>query len=244
MEVEPGPVGGPIRRSGPAALEAQSGSGGDCGPVDARRHWFRPPPRATGPSRNASWWKAIVPLSAAADDGRTAATTNAARMAILRMSPPSIGVAAKLRAARAPKRGGPQCCVRAGPNASASVLCDDRRMRPTVLIVDDHDAFRESASALLEAEGFAVVGEAADGDGAIAAAERLRPEVVLLDIQLPGARRLRRGRAAVGRLGPPRVVLISSRDAIAYGARLGTAPRAGLHPERELSGAALAALVG
>ena len=58
-------------------------------------------------------------------------------------------------------------------------------MRPTVLIVDDHDAFRESASALLEAEGFAVVGEAADGGGAIAEAERLRPEVVLLDIQLP-----------------------------------------------------------
>jgi CheY-like chemotaxis protein len=58
-------------------------------------------------------------------------------------------------------------------------------MRPTVLIVDDHPEFRESASALLEAEGFAVIGEAADGDEAIAAVERLRPQVVLLDIQLP-----------------------------------------------------------
>jgi DNA-binding NarL/FixJ family response regulator len=117
-------------------------------------------------------------------------------------------------------------------------------MRPTVLIVDDHDAFRESASALLEAEGFAVVGEAADGDGAIAAAERLHPEVVLLDIQLPGAD----GFSVAERLSavsdPPRVVLISSRDATAYGARLGTAHAQGFIPKRELSGAALAALVG
>jgi DNA-binding NarL/FixJ family response regulator len=43
----------------------------------------------------------------------------------------------------------------------------------TVLIADDHADFRESASALLEAEGFAVIGEAADGDQAIAAVERL-----------------------------------------------------------------------
>jgi CheY-like chemotaxis protein len=58
-------------------------------------------------------------------------------------------------------------------------------MRRTVLIVDDHEAFRESATALLEAEGFAVVGEAADGGAAITETERLRPQVVLLDIQLP-----------------------------------------------------------
>jgi DNA-binding NarL/FixJ family response regulator len=55
-----------------------------------------------------------------------------------------------------------------------------------VLIVDDHDGFRSSARALLEAEGFDVVGEAGDAASALAAAARLRPEVVLLDIQLPG----------------------------------------------------------
>ena len=49
-------------------------------------------------------------------------------------------------------------------------------MRPTVLIVDDHAAFRESASALLESEGFDVIGEAADGEAAISESERLRPE--------------------------------------------------------------------
>jgi Response regulator receiver domain len=58
-------------------------------------------------------------------------------------------------------------------------------MRPTVLIVDDHAAFRASARALLQAEGFDVVGEAANGAGAVEAVAVLRPEIVLLDIQLP-----------------------------------------------------------
>lgn len=117
-------------------------------------------------------------------------------------------------------------------------------MARTVLIVDDHDAFRESASALLEAEGFSVIGEAADGDRAIAEAERLHPQVVLLDIQLPGVD----GFAVAERLAavpdPPRVVLISSREAGAYGTRLDRACARGFIAKRELSGAALEALVG
>lgn len=117
-------------------------------------------------------------------------------------------------------------------------------MRPTVLIVDDHDAFRESASALLEAGGFDVVGEAADGEGAIAEAERLRPEIVLLDVQLPDLD----GFAVAERLrtvpDPPGVVLISSRDASAYGSRVQAASALGFITKRELSGQALAALVG
>jgi DNA-binding NarL/FixJ family response regulator len=117
-------------------------------------------------------------------------------------------------------------------------------MRLTVLIVDDHAEFRQSASALLEAEGFVVIGEAADGDEAIAAVERLRPQVVLLDIQLPDLD----GFAVAERLAavpdPPRVVLISSREAAAYGPRLDAAAARGFIPKRELSGSALAALVG
>ena len=56
----------------------------------------------------------------------------------------------------------------------------------TVLIVDDHEDFRRVARALLEADGFRVVGEAVDGESAIAEANRLRPRLVLLDVQLPG----------------------------------------------------------
>ena len=117
-------------------------------------------------------------------------------------------------------------------------------MRTTVLIVDDHADFRRSASALLDAEGFDVIGDAADGDAALDAVERLRPEVVLLDIQLPGLD----GFAVAERLAatddPPRVVLISSRDAAAFGPRLEQAPALGFLAKRELSGASLAALVG
>ena len=95
------------------------------------------------------------------------------------------------------KRGGPQigvgACTRldlphieAGHDDPHDGACEHERMRPTVLIVDDHADFRASARALLEAEGFDVVGEAASGEEAIAEAGRLRPEVILLDIQLPG----------------------------------------------------------
>jgi DNA-binding NarL/FixJ family response regulator len=117
-------------------------------------------------------------------------------------------------------------------------------VRPTVLVVDDHAEFRESARALLETEGFAVVGEAADGLEAIAAAARLRPRIVLVDIQLPGLD----GFAVAARLvrapDPPAVVLISGRDAGAYGPRLPAAGARGFIAKRDLSGALLARIVG
>ena len=58
-------------------------------------------------------------------------------------------------------------------------------MRRTVLIVDDHPDYRSSARRMLESEGFAIVGEAGDGQAALAEAVRLQPGIVLLDIQLP-----------------------------------------------------------
>lgn len=63
-------------------------------------------------------------------------------------------------------------------NARERQVCDDQRVRPTVPIVDDHQDFRTSARALLVAEGFDVVEEAADGAEAIEAARRLLPEIV------------------------------------------------------------------
>jgi DNA-binding NarL/FixJ family response regulator len=113
----------------------------------------------------------------------------------------------------------------------------------TVLIVDDHPAFRGWARAVLQAEGFAVVGEAADGAAAIRAAAALRPDVVLLDVQLPDmdgfqvAERLRGDGA--GGAG----VLVSSRDAADYGTRISASPAAGFLAKADLSGAALAALL-
>jgi DNA-binding NarL/FixJ family response regulator len=117
-------------------------------------------------------------------------------------------------------------------------------MRPTVLIVDDHAAFRASARALLQAEGFDVVGEAADGVGAMEAVAVLRPEIVLLDIQLPDLDGLAVAEQLATVADAPAIVLISSRDAAAYGPRLHQTPARGFIPKSELSGEALAALVG
>jgi DNA-binding NarL/FixJ family response regulator len=116
-------------------------------------------------------------------------------------------------------------------------------MRPSVLIVDDHDEFRASARALLELQGFDVVGDVHDGEAALAAAERLRPDVVLLDVQLPGMDGFEVADRLAQTAGGPRVVLVSSRRRSAYEGRLPDAPVAGFLGKNELSGAALAALV-
>jgi DNA-binding NarL/FixJ family response regulator len=116
-------------------------------------------------------------------------------------------------------------------------------MPRTILIVDDHDGFRASARALLEADGFEVLGEAADGESAVEAARRLRPEVVLLDIQLPGLD----GFAVAERLAagaePPLVVLISSRGEHTYRRRLAGSPARGFISKDEFSGECLASLL-
>jgi DNA-binding NarL/FixJ family response regulator len=119
-----------------------------------------------------------------------------------------------------------------------------KAMGPTVLIVDDHAAFRASARALLQAEGFEVVGEAADGAEAVQAVASLRPEIVLLDIQLPDLDGLAVAEQLATVPDGPTVVLISSRDAAAYGPRLQATPARGFIPKSRLSGEALAALVG
>jgi len=101
-----------------------------------------------------------------------------------------------------------------------AALCDDRPVCATVLVVDDHADFRESAGALLQAAGFAVVGVAAGGLEAIDAVRRLRPDIVVLDIQLPDLDGFAVAERLAAEPDPPAVVLISSRDAGTYGSRL------------------------
>ena len=116
-------------------------------------------------------------------------------------------------------------------------------MRRSVLIVDDHGDFRTAARALIEAEGFDVVGEAADVAQALAAAAVLRPDIVLLDIQLPDGDGFSVAEQLALLPDPPKVVLISSRDAASYGPRLLQTSAHGFLPKSSLSGEALAALV-
>lgn len=113
----------------------------------------------------------------------------------------------------------------------------------TFLIVDDHAAFREQARALLEAEGLTVIGEAADGRSVISAVRRLRPDVVLLDIGLPDTDGIAVAELLAREDPRPRVVLISSRDAATYGARLTSSRSAGFLPKDDLSAGALTELL-
>ena len=121
---------------------------------------------------------------------------------------------------------------------SACRRCDDGRMT-TVLIVDDHGSFRASARALLEAEGYEVVGEAETGAAAIEQARRLRPDFVLLDVQLPDMS----GFDVAAQLNGADVILTSSRDASDYGELLDEVPARGFIAKDQLSGRTLAELL-
>jgi DNA-binding NarL/FixJ family response regulator len=113
-------------------------------------------------------------------------------------------------------------------------------MAATVLIVDDHPGFRAAARRLLELEGYVVVGEAADGMTALHAALELRPEVVLLDVQLPDIDGFEVAERLSGNGHMPAVVLTSSREASDYGPCLDRTPACGFLPKAELSAAGIA----
>jgi DNA-binding NarL/FixJ family response regulator len=117
-------------------------------------------------------------------------------------------------------------------------------MAARILIVDDHPSFRASARALLEADGFEVVGEAVDGHSAVLSAQALLPDVVLLDVQLPDLD----GFQVAGRLAraehKPAVVLTSNRDLADIEPLVSASPARGFVAKHELHGAAIDALVG
>jgi len=112
-----------------------------------------------------------------------------------------------------------------------------------VLIVDDHPSFRATARVLLEAEGFDVVGEAADGASALTEAGRLQPELVLLDVQLPDIDGFDVAARLTGHSGAPAVILVSSRDSSDFGPLVTRSGARGFVPKAELSGDRLNALL-
>ena len=80
-----------------------------------------------------------------------------------------------------------------------------------VLVVDDHAVVREGLRTFLELqEGIEVAGEAADGEEAIEAAERLRPDVVLMDLVMPALDGLAAMRALRERVPGARVIVLTS----------------------------------
>jgi DNA-binding NarL/FixJ family response regulator len=116
-------------------------------------------------------------------------------------------------------------------------------MGPRVLIVDDHEGFRSIARVLLEADGFDVIGDVADGVSAVEAVTALEPDIVLLDVHLPDEDGFAVSRRLAGLPTPPTVLLISSRPIADLRRRVAESPVAGFLAKHELSGAAVDAIV-
>ena len=85
------------------------------------------------------------------------------------------------------------------------------RVRPvSVLTVDDQAAFREVARQVIEAtEGFVAVGEASCGEDALSAVERSEPDLVLLDVRMPGLGGIETARRITAEHPDVLVVLVS-----------------------------------
>jgi DNA-binding NarL/FixJ family response regulator len=116
-------------------------------------------------------------------------------------------------------------------------------MARTILIVDDHPSFRASARRVLEGAGFEVVGEAETGMAAITAVDELRPDLVLLDVQLPDLDGFDIAARLTERGDSPLVVLTSSRDGSDFAGMVARSGARGFVPKAELSGASLDALL-
>lgn len=115
---------------------------------------------------------------------------------------------------------------------------DNHRVSRTVLIVDDHAAFRALARELLNADGYDVVGEATDGRAGLDAAGSLQPDVVLLDVRLPDMD----GFQVAGHLAnccTAAVVVTSSSDDPLYPARATSSGARGFVAKHDVCGAAL-----
>ena len=116
-------------------------------------------------------------------------------------------------------------------------------MRRRILVIDDNTAFRDAVGRLLETDDFVMVAGAATGASGIELAREHRPDLVLVDVQLPDidgfdvAEQL----AELGLALP--VILTSSLDRSDLGALVTESPARGFIPKAELSARAIEALL-
>lgn len=128
------------------------------------------------------------------------------------------------------------------------VTCMSEASSQRVLVVDDDLLMREVLKAILRSEGFTVVGEAKDGQVGLTQVERLRPDAVCLDVNMPGISGIDTLKVMRQRFPETRVVMITGdasmatvREAVSFGAvgyiikpfnagRVGDALRAALRP--------------
>jgi DNA-binding NarL/FixJ family response regulator len=125
------------------------------------------------------------------------------------------------------------------PHRPAAAVHEDVRVT-SVLVVDDEPGHRRLVRRLLE-PAFEVVGEAATGAAAVRAASRLRPDVVVLDVNLPDASGFDVAEALAGADGGPAVILTSPEDL--SGPEVERSGARGFLLKAELSGEAVSALL-
>jgi DNA-binding NarL/FixJ family response regulator len=141
-------------------------------------------------------------------------------------------------------RNWPRWDVSAGTDPAGAGLCDHRPVATRVFIVDDHQPFRAAARLALERAGFDVVGEAADGGSALTGITRVRPELVLLDVNLPDLDGFDVAARLAGLGCPSAIVFVSAGDGPAQRRRVAASPALGFLPKSEFSVTALTELIG
>ena len=93
-------------------------------------------------------------------------------------------------------------------------------MTVRVLIVDDQEPFRQAARMVVElTDGFEVVGEAETGEDSVAMAQGLQPDLVLMDVNLPGINGLDATRQILGESDTVVVLLLSTYEEAEYAPR-------------------------
>ncbi len=114
----------------------------------------------------------------------------------------------------------------------------------SVLVVDDDPEFRQLAGRLLAANGLSVVGEAGSVAAALAAAARLAPSAILLDVELPDGDGITLARQLAALPWRPRIVLTSIDGEITTSEEARSAGACAFLNKADLAGAPLARLLG
>jgi len=105
-----------------------------------------------------------------------------------------------------------------------------------VLIVDDQSPFREASRMVVEmTEGFEVAGVAENGEAAVEMAATLQPDLVLMDVQMPGIDGLEATRRIMRSTDPTRVLVMSTHESGDYAIPAEAAGAIGFMPKSEFS---------
>jgi len=112
-------------------------------------------------------------------------------------------------------------------------------MSVKVLIVDDQEPFRSVARMVIEStDGFEVVGEAQTGEASVATARELQPDLILMDVNLPGIDGLEATRQILAESNRVIILVLSTYEVEEYGPRVAESgaasyiPKSDFGPER------------